>query len=208
MIPTSLYTELTPNPNHLKFVADRLLTDASFEFDDPDQVVEYPLLAKLYNFPFIDGMFVHKNFLTLKKNDLVEWTDVSLELREYVLEYLQNNQWVIAPQENKEQKTKAELYSKEITNKNKKSSKAKPVEQLTDFELKIVDILDEYVKPAVQQDGGDIVFHDFDENDGVLTVEMKGACNGCPSSTQTLKQGIQGLFQKMLPEVKEVVAAD
>jgi len=203
MIATSLYSELTPNPNTIKFVADRPLANKAYEFTDPDQVTGIALLEKLYNFPFIDGIFVMQNFITLKKNDLVEWTDVSLELREYVLEYLQNNQWVIEPNN-----TKEDPYEREKSTQQKNNEVFIPLskEELREVDLKIIDILDEYVTPAVAQDGGDIVFKHFNEKEGRLTVSMKGACNGCPSSTVTLKQGIQALFNKMMPEVKEVVA--
>ncbi len=205
MIPTFVYSEITPNPDAMKFVADRLMVTGTYEFNDPDEVTGIPLLEKLFNFPFVTGLFISGNFISVTKNNLVEWGDVSGELREFIQNFLKENQWVIDD-------VKKSLEEMEQAAEQGDGQQLEDIEEqfsredLNEVELKIVDLLDEYVRPAVEQDGGAIVFKNFEPEVGKLTVQMKGACNGCPSSTVTLKSGIEQLFHRMMPEVKEVVS--
>ncbi|MGD1844129.1 MAG: NifU family protein [Salibacteraceae bacterium] len=192
---------MTPNPSTMKFVADKLLVEngATVEYTDPDQPMDSPLAQRLFNFPFISGIFIASNFITLTKNDLVEWEDIMLEVREYITQYLVSGKAVF----NQQPSTTQHASSQEEEN-------FIPLESTpaNAREEKIVNILEEYIRPAVEGDGGAIHFKSFEVETGVLTVVLRGACSGCPSSTVTLKQGIQGLFNQMMPEVKEVVAEE
>lgn len=197
-LPYMIYAEATPNPTTMKFVANHLLVkDGSvFEFKNEEEASASPLSQRLFSFPFVTGVFLAQNFITVNKQEGIEWDEVILELREYLSNYLNSGHPVltesaiasnVAEIDKDRGQTDHEAYSG-------------PVEE------RIVELLDEYVRPAVEGDGGAIHFKSFDE--GVLTVVLKGACNGCPSSTVTLKSGIQALFDRMLPEVKEVVAEE
>ncbi|PCJ83186.1 MAG: NifU family protein [Flavobacteriales bacterium] len=194
-IPTTVYAESTPNPATMKFVANQLLIEngAIVEYTSPEEAEASPLAAKIFNFPFVTGIFIAGNFISVTKNDIIEWEDVTLELREYVQQYLRSGQSIFANQPTTLSEKPTVDSFEEIVPK-------------TDIEEKIVEILEDYIRPAVEQDGGAIHFKSF--NDGVLTVILRGACSGCPSSMVTLKAGIQGLFERMLPEVKEVVAEE
>jgi len=200
LAPYTFYAEMTPNPNTMKFVANRwLITNGkSFEILADQRVGSpSPLAEKLFNFPFINGVFLAANFITITKSDVVEWNEVITELREFLQEYLNSERAVII---------KDEFLNDEVTTAtiNNGSEQAVPTQEYTDFDKKIIAILDEYIRPAVESDGGAIVFHSC--NEGVVKVVLKGSCSGCPSSTMTLKAGIESLLKNMLPEVKEVVA--
>lgn len=204
-VPISIYAESTPNPATMKFVASEFLVKngQSFEYTSMEEAGDSPLAARLFSFPFVTGVFISVNFITLTKNDLVEWQDVFGELREYITNYILtghpifNDEVDVAKSEPK-QETPNPL--EEMT------AEAQSATPKNEMEEKIVNILEEYVRPAVESDGGAIEFHSYDA--GKLTVVLKGACSGCPSSTMTLKNGIQGLFDQMLPEVKDVVALE
>lgn len=198
LAPYSVYAESTPNPSTLKFVANRPIIEnnSTIEYTDPDQTTGAPLAEKIFNFPFVTNLFFAGNFITVTKNDLVEWDDVALELREFIQDQLNSGEpfFSILPQANSD-----------IT-KNSSEENFIAVKPKTTIEKQIVDILEEYIMPAVANDGGAINFKSFE--DGKLTVVMRGSCSGCPSSTVTLKQGIQTLMSQMVPEVKEVVSED
>jgi len=192
-VPVTIYSEMTPNPSTMKFVANKhLLIDATVNFTSRQETVGYsPLAEELFNFPFVQGVFISANFVTITKSDAVEWDFVLMELREYIKEWISEGKDIIVrmPEENKTE-TKPEQSIKEY----------KPSE----YDQLIKDLLDEYVRPAVENDGGAIDFRNFD--DGVVTVLLKGSCAGCPSSTATLKGGIEMLLKDHIPEVKSVVA--
>lgn len=196
--PYTIYAESTPNPNTMKFVANRWLitNDKSYEILANQRVGGPSLLAeKLFNFPFINGIFIAGNFVTVTKSEAIEWNDVVMELREFIKEYLNTDGMEIIRSEflNVEENIEEEqINSEQIT------------KDYTDFEKRISEILDEYIKPAVESDGGAIELDSFE--DGVVKVVLKGSCSGCPSSTATLKGGIESLLKNMLPEVKEVEA--
>ena len=195
--PYTIYAESTPNPSTMKFVANRWLitNDKSYEILANQRVGGPSLLAeKLFNFPFVNGVFIAGNFVTITKSDAIEWTDVVMELREFIKDYLNTDGM--------------EVIRAEFLNKVDEDNQEEKVETIakdyTDFEKRIAEILDEYIKPAVESDGGAIELDSFD--DGVVKVILKGSCSGCPSSTATLKGGIESLLKNMLPEVKEVEA--
>ena len=197
-IATTVYAESTPNPKVMKFVANRAIIQGdSVEFMNIDEAKNSPLAMKLFHFPFVREVFIAKNFVSLTKYDAMEWEDVVMEVREFIREYLAEGSVVVHEIE----EVQVKETPKELT------ETAAPINQqeLGEVETRIVDILDEFVKPAVESDGGNIRFMSYEA--GVVSVLLQGACSGCPSSTVTLKQGIENLLKKMLPTlVKEVVA--
>ncbi|MES2627614.1 MAG: NifU family protein [Bacteroidota bacterium] len=202
-IPTVVYAELTPNPATMKFVANRLLVPdgVNLEFLTKQQARPYsPLADDLFNFPFVKSVFITSNFITITKTDAIGWEMINLQLREYIRDFLQSNEKAVTAIPEKtapaagEEKTSTASVSTE------------PVEP-SQYDEEIRKYLDEYVRPAVESDGGAIEFKSF--KDGVVTLVLKGACSGCPSSTITLKQGIQTMLTTMMPDViKEVVAEE
>lgn len=198
--PYTIYAESTPNPNTMKFVSNRwlILNDKSYEIlADQRMGGPSPLAEKLFNFPFINGVFISANFVTITKVESIEWHDIMIELRNFVAEYLNTEGMeVIRPEFENVEPTSVENDAA--------SSDQKEAKEYTDFDNKIIEILNEYIKPAVESDGGAIEFDSY--VDGVVKVILKGSCSGCPSSTATLKGGIESLLKSMLPEVQEVEA--
>ena len=200
--PVTIYAEMTPNPNTMKFVADHMLVN-------PGDVVEFlsaldakgnsTLAEALFNFPFVTRIFITQNFVTVYKNDLVEWSVISLELREFIREWLSVNE---EPVQNIPELEILETVSE---SKQKTTTNIAPVIN-TEMDQKIVDLINEYIQPAVEQDGGAIHFKSFDTDSGQVTVILKGSCSGCPSSTATLKGGVENLLKTHIPEITEVVA--
>jgi Fe-S cluster biogenesis protein NfuA len=177
----TVYAEATPNPASMKFVANKmLLPNDSADFRS-NADTERSLLAKsLFEMPFVNGVFIMNNFVSITKNDDYEWFDLIPDLRSFFTEWIEEG--------------------KEIVNPTKPLSQ----EEETEIELRIRQLLDDHVKPAVEMDGGAIDFKSF--KDGIVTVQMKGSCSGCPSSTMTLKAGIENLLRRMVPEVQAVEA--
>ena len=197
-IATTVYAESTPNPKVMKFVANRAIIQGdSVEFMNIDEAKNSPLAMKLFHFPFVREVFIAKNFVSLTKYDAMEWDDVVKEVREFIREYLANGGVVVHEIQEAQENENSKEPTEAVTPINQ--------QELGEVETRIVDILDEFVKPAVESDGGNIRFMSYEE--GVVSVLLQGACSGCPSSTVTLKQGIENLLKKMLPTlVKEVVA--
>ena len=197
-IATTVYAESTPNPKVMKFVANRAIIQGdSVEFMNIDEAKNSPLAMKLFHFPFVREVFIAKNFVSLTKYDAMEWEDVVMEVREFIREYLAEGGVVVHEIEEAQEKETSKESTETVAPINQ--------QELGEIEMRIVDILDEFVKPAVESDGGNIRFMSYEE--GVVSVLLQGACSGCPSSTVTLKQGIESLLKKMLPTlVKEVVA--
>jgi Fe-S cluster biogenesis protein NfuA len=192
MRPVSVYAESTPNPASMKFVANTMLISGEpLEFTSLGKALKSPIAHELLKFPFISSVFIAANYITITKTVHVDWPDVLSELRQFITDYLQSGKPVLAE--------KVSTAKGEITD-----DTPNPSEGYTEIEKKIVSILDEYIKPAVEQDGGAISFSSF--NDGVVTVKLKGSCSGCPSASFTLKAGIEGLLKRMIPEVDSVVA--
>ena len=198
--PVTIYAEMTPNPNTMKFVADHMLIDPGqvVEFLNRQEAVGHSSLAEaLFNFPFVTSIFIANNFVTVYKNESIEWSDISLELREFIRDWLSKNEKAV--------EVMPEI--KEINSENETPTGLIPepvINSVTD--QKIVDLIAEYVQPAVEQDGGAIHFQSFNEDSGQVTVVLKGSCSGCPSSTATLKGGVETLLKTHIPEISEVVA--
>lgn len=195
-VPVTVYAEMTPNPRTMKFVANKylLVPGDSVEFTSIAEAKGYsPMAETLFNFPFVKGVFIAANFVTITISDDLSWDFVQMELREFLKDWLQDGKDVLIqmPQ------------PKPV--ETKKSAEGK-VYEASEYDEAIKDLLDEYVRPAVENDGGAIEFRSFEE--GTVTVILKGACSGCPSSTATLKGGIETLLKSHLPEVKEVVAEE
>ncbi len=193
MFPTSIYAELTPNPNTMKFVADRVIfnsTDAVEYKTAAEAKGSSELAGKLFDFPFVQGVFIASNFVTVTKTADLSWDLITFELREFVREFLLKHETAV------EKIPEMEIVAEEV-------KATEPIEP-SEYDDAIRHLLNEYVKPAVESDGGAIDFVSF--KDGVVKVQLRGSCSGCPSSTVTLKDGIQALLTTELPEVKSVEA--
>ena len=200
--PVTIYAEMTPNPNTMKYVADHMLVESGVvvEFLNSNEAKGYSTFAEaLFNFPFITRIFIAQNFVTVYKNDMVDWSDVTMELREFIKEWLMEN-------ENPVQEIPKQVVAESNKKKTISTTTNLAPEINTKKDQQIVDLIDEYVQPAVEQDGGAIHFQSYDEESGAVTVILKGSCSGCPSSTATLKGGVENLLKSHLPEIKEVVA--
>lgn len=188
--PVLIYAESTPNPATLKFVANvLLLPENSAEYLRAEEAEGAPLVQALFEFPFVRSVYVCNNFVTITKKEFTSWTEIIPQVREFLKEWLTAGKDVIVMMPVKKEEKKP-LTITDLNNEG--------------IEGQIIDALEEYVKPAVESDGGEISFVSFDE--GVVTVRLQGSCSGCPSSTVTLKQGIENLLKKMVPGVTEVVA--
>lgn len=189
---TEIYTERTPNPEVVKFVADRMLVNGpGLDFSSNAQNVKSPLAKQLFQFPFVTNIFIAANYVAITKIKELEWDEVMAELRDFIKRFLNSGNKVLEESVSTEKGVITESANNEQV-------------IVSEIEIKINNILNEYIKPAVEQDGGAIVFRSF--KDGIVTVAMQGACSGCPSSTMTLKAGIEGLLKRMVPEVNMVVA--
>ena len=197
-MPITIYSEMTPNPNTMKFVANKMLVqeDVVVEYKNKQEAKDSsPIAESLFSFPFITGVFIARNFITVSKLATIEWDDITLELRLFIADSLKTNPIVVT--------TLPIPKTEEQTSDKLESAVFEPV-ITSEVDQQIVDLLDEYVRPAVENDGGAIHFKSFD--DGAVTVILKGSCSGCPSSTQTLKGGVEQLLKSHLPQVKEVIA--
>jgi NFU1 iron-sulfur cluster scaffold homolog, mitochondrial len=179
-----IYLESNPNPNSLKFVVSEMLVPEgmSFDFPNPSSAEEAPLAQELFMYPYVDRVFYMSNFVTVTKKEDVEWLEIQETIKSHIRTFLESGKLILdlkAPAENPQEETETIK--------------------------KIKTILEEYIRPAVEQDGGAITFHSY--HDKKVTVALQGSCSGCPSSTVTLKAGIENLFKKMMPEdVQEVEA--
>ena len=190
-----LYTEQTPNPETLKFVLNRILYRGTADFSEEDFAQEWsPLAAALYELPYVKGVFISNNYVTVTKEMNYGWQDIMLKLKEFIKSYIEEDKTII-----KEgfEEVKAKIEEE-------RGVGVEYSEEDAEIAQKIIELIDQYVKPAVEMDGGNIEFKKF--NEGVVTVELQGSCSGCPSSTVTLKSGIEGMLKRMVPQVKEVVA--
>jgi Fe-S cluster biogenesis protein NfuA len=197
--PVIIYAESTPNPSSMKFVANQLLVHngATAQYLSKAETKGAPLAAKLFDFPFVKAVFMAANFVTVTKTDAILWEDITLELRDFIRVYISEGNAVITDLP----KTEVPIDNTFAATKEVFTEHSAPT---TEIEVKIVEILEQYIRPAVEGDGGSITFKSF--KDGVVVVQLRGACSGCPSSTITLKAGIEGLLKRMIPEVKEVIS--
>ena len=190
--------ESTPNPEVMKFVANKILTEDSIELLNNKNSNQVPLAMELFKFPFIKSIFISYNFISITKNNDIDWHEISTEVREFINNYLNKKGFVNNFKSSAN--VESELLNDDIIQHKKINTK-----NLSDFEKNIVSIIDQYIQPAVAADGGSIAFKSFEK--GVVYVILKGACSGCPSSTITLKQGIENLLkQKLGNDIKEVMA--
>lgn len=181
----NIYLESNPNPNSLKFVINEMLVPEgiSFDFPNAESTTDAPLAKELFEYPFVDRVFYMSNFITVTKKGDVEWLEIQNTIKEHIKRFLESGKFII-----------------EVREPETSSS-----EEETETVKKIKTILEEYIRPAVEQDGGAITFHSFKE--GIVKVKLQGSCSGCPSSMVTLKAGIENLFQRMMPgEVNSVEA--
>jgi Fe-S cluster biogenesis protein NfuA len=180
-----IYLESNPNPNSLKFVVNEMLIPDGMSFDFPtrESAANAPLAQELFDYPFVDRVFYMSNFITVTKREDVEWLEIQNIIKDHIQKFLESGRFIIEMNE----------------------AASTPAEAETETVKKIKTILEEYIRPAVEQDGGAITYHSF--NDGIVKVKLQGSCSGCPSSMVTLKAGIENLFTRMMPgEVKSVEA--
>ena len=193
-VPVTIYAESTPNPAVIKFVANKKIVTSLFEFTSIEEAKISPLATALFHFPFVKSVFIDENYISITKYDIAEWQDITMELREFIREYIENGKDIIT--------------SGAAQNLNKtESAKEAHFESLDDTSKEIVNILEEYVKPAVASDGGNIEFISYDPDNKKVSVMLQGACSGCPSSTFTLKSGIENMLKEMLNGRVESVEA-
>lgn len=184
----SIYTEMTPNPETMKFVANKLLYPGkSIDFPDESAAKPSPLATELFAFPFIRAVFIASNFVTLTKSPEAQWDEIIPNVRGFLKDYLESGKSVINEEEIVQKTADNTVHADD-----------------TDVVKRIKELLENYVKPAVEMDGGAISFRGYDN--GTVKLMMQGSCSGCPSSMITLKSGIEGMMKRMIPEVKEVVA--
>jgi Fe-S cluster biogenesis protein NfuA len=183
--PVTVYGETTPNPSALKFVVSKMLTKSAIEFKNIDQTAASPLAKELFKFPYVKEIFIDENYISVTKYEINDWQEITLELRSFIKQFIENGGTVL------DDNYVATVAAKEET-------KAKEFEHLDVTSQQIINILEEYVKPAVQADGGNIAFDSYDEKEKLVKVILQGACSGCPSSTFTLKSGIENMLKSML----------
>ncbi len=194
-VPVTIYSEITPNPSTMKFVANKYILPSgeSANFTSKKDTIGFsPLAEELFQLPFVDGVFMASNFVTITKTDNVSWDFITMQLREFIREWISESKEILLKSQEFEEPSIANIDINEL-NFDK-----------SEFDHKIASLLDEYVRPAVENDGGAIDYVGYKE--GQVTVLMKGSCAGCPSSTATLKGGIETLLKQHIPEVKEVIA--
>ncbi len=181
--PITIYAESTPNPSVMKFVANKKLVDTIFEFKNIDDASSSPLAQKLFHLPFVKEVFMDANYISITKFDISKWDDIVLEIREFLRSFLEEENEIISVDE----------VSPNLM------ENTPPKEPLNEISQQIVGIIDDYIKPAVAADGGNILFDSYNTEDKSVSVILQGACSGCPSSTFTLKNGIENMLKEMLP---------
>ena len=192
--PISVYGETTPNPASLKFVVNKALTKTSAEFKNIDEAAASPLAQELFKFHYVKEIFITENYVSVTKYDSISWDEITLELRTFIKQFLENGGTVLDE-------------SLIATDTKQEKQQIKNFDNLDVTSQQIINILEEYVKPAVAADGGNILFDSYDETDKKVKVVLQGSCNGCPSSTFTLKNGIENMLKSMLNDNEIVVEA-
>ncbi|TPG35463.1 NifU family protein [Flavobacterium pectinovorum] len=183
--PITVYGETTPNPAALKFVVSRMLTRNAVEYKNIDQTASSPLAKELFKFPYVKEVFIDENYISVTKYDINNWDEITLEVRSFIKQFIENGGTVL-------DESLIEVATKNDITKDENFDKLDVTSQ------QIINILEEYVKPAVAADGGNIAFDSYNENDKTVKVILQGACSGCPSSTFTLKSGIENMLKSML----------
>lgn len=193
-IPVTVYGETTPNPSVLKFVANKSLTKTAVEFKNIDEAKPSPLAVELFKLPYVKEIFIDENYVSITKFEIYSWDEITIEVRTFIKQFIENGGTVI--DESLIVQTKAHEQQQD-----------QYFDNLDVTSQQIINILEEYVKPAVQSDGGNITFESYDDDTKRVTVTLKGACSGCPSSTFTLKNGIENMLRQMLHNNDIVVEA-
>jgi Fe-S cluster biogenesis protein NfuA len=186
-MPITVYAETTPNPAVLKFPCNKLLTKTPVEFKNIDETAASPLAKELFQFPFVKEVFIDENYVSITKFAVTEWDEITLELRTFIKGFIENGGTIIDE-------------SAIVKTENHQKQQESYFENLDVTSQQIINIIEEYVKPAVQSDGGNIVFDSFDPTEKRVKVILQGACSGCPSSTFTLKNGIENMLKDMLKD--------
>jgi Fe-S cluster biogenesis protein NfuA len=181
--PISIYSESTPNPSVMKFVSNKILIDTNIEFNNIDEASEMKFARELFKFPFVKSVYIDRNYISITKYEISEWGEITAQLRSFIIDFL----------------TKNKLECNKL--KPQKVSKSDEISE------QIISILDEYIKPAVSSDGGNIVFDSYDPKEKIVKVILQGACSGCPSSTITLKNGIENILKEMMSSKVDKVEA-
>ena len=189
--PITIYAESTPNPSAMKFVANIKLTEQSISFESIDEAIDAPLVKALFNFSFVREVFLDENYISISKHDGTEWEEIVMDLRSFIKSYLENEKIILGSSFLKGEKKITSVSS----------------DSLNKTEQEIIKVLDEYVKPAVASDGGNIIFDSYNKKEKLVKVLLQGACSGCPSSTFTLKNGIENILKEMLPGKVNLVEA-
>lgn len=192
--PITVYGETTPNPAALKFVVSKLLTKNAIEFKNIDETAASPLAKELFKFPFVKEIFIDENYISITKYEVNLWDEITIELRSFIKQFIENGGTVLDE-------------SLIITDVKHEKQQLKNFDNLDTTSQQIINILEEYVKPAVAADGGNILFDSYDEKEKRVKVVLQGACNGCPSSTFTLKSGIENMLKDMLNDKDIIVEA-
>ena len=192
--PITVYGETTPNPAALKFVVSKMLTKSSVEFKNIDETAASPLAKELFKFPFVKEIFIDENYISITKYEVNVWDEITIELRSFIKQFIENGGTVL-------------VESLIIKDAKHEKQQIKNFDNLDTTSQQIINILEEYVKPAVAADGGNILFDSYDENEKRVKVVLQGACNGCPSSTFTLKSGIENMLKDMLNDKDIIVEA-
>lgn len=190
----TVYGETTPNPSTLKFVVNKRVTKTAVEFKNIDQTIASPLAKELFSFPFVKEIFIDENYISITKFDIASWEEITLEIRTFIKQFIENG-GIVVDESMIVQDTKQE--KQQINN----------FDNLDTTSQQIINILEEYVKPAVAADGGNILFDSFDQDTKRVKVVLQGSCNGCPSSTFTLKNGIENMLKDMLNDQDIIVEA-
>lgn len=193
-LPITVYGETTPNPAALKFVVSRMLTKTAIEFKNIDETSASPLAKELFKFAYVKEVFIDENYISVTKYEINDWQDITLEIRTFIKQYIENGGIVLD-----ENLIAASVEQEAIKTEN--------FDKLDLTSQQIINILEEYVKPAVQADGGNIAFESYDESTKTAKVILQGACSGCPSSTFTLKSGIENMLKSMLKDESITVEA-
>ena len=192
--PITIYAESTPNPSVTKFVANKILTKTAVECKNIDETKASPLAKDLFSFPFVKEVFIDENYISITKYDIADWNEITFELRNFLKQYLEQTDQIVD-----------EKLIEQTTNFVQQQEAY--FENLDVTSQQIINILEEYVKPAVQSDGGNITFNSYDEKSNTVQVTLQGACSGCPSSTFTLKNGIESMLRQMLNNNRIIVEA-
>ncbi|MFK5983694.1 MAG: NifU family protein [Flavobacteriaceae bacterium] len=191
-IPISIYAESTPNPEAMKFVANKALANDIYEFKSKNDAIHAPLALELFNFPFVKEVFINANYISISKNGSVEWQEITNEIRSFIKTYIESGK---------------NIFNDEILQKEEKITQQNVDSKFSEIDKEIISILNEYVKPAVESDGGNIAYHSYNKETKTVKVILQGACSGCPSSTVTLKNGIETMLRQMLKGKVETVEA-